>query len=196
MPASDFLVELSYDQAKQKFDEFLYAFMGNYTFKDSLQPHRNAPAETKFSSLLGNGNSDPVFGKVSIDLFYPGGYDLAFRLARTEAEGGVHQIIRTMFENMTEWSINNKVKKLVQRTWGNAFGTWSERVGGEYLDHKAVLHGEPEDRAKHVRAYKSSYSAFLPVEYLEENDPRSALNFDEVLRNHHKLVQRMRGLIN
>jgi len=195
MPQSDFLLGLPREEAKRKFDEFLFVFLGNSFFKDSLQPSRHTSTSSQFKKLLEPNDGSLDFGKTSIELFYPAGYDLAFKLAHTGAEGGIHQLIRTMFDNMTEWSVKNEVKRLVEQTWGNACGSWTEWVGRESIEHKTPLHGELEERAKHVRAYKEAYRAFLPGEYLEQSDLTAVFNFDEVLRNHNKLIQRMRGLI-
>lgn len=177
MPPSNFLVGLEYGEAKNALYDLATALDWSYYntyYQETCWLPKDADCIQKYRVIC-EFHRQNTPSSISIKNHY-GDIDLAFKLARNETEGGIHAIIKTMVTSIKRQHIESNINTLIEKVW-------------------KPLQGNFEERLNYVRAYKERYAAFLPAEYLEEDDMISQSSFLEVLLNHYKLARRMKNLV-
>lgn len=198
MPESNVLEGLNLEEAQDRFDKILYSFFITCHCKSSYRVLNTTSSEKKYKELTknyGKNSLDASSGQFMISRYYPADYKLALKLSRTGAEGGIHQVLNTLFDGLTSVWIQDSIDELVKITWGDISGEWLEHKDGTKIEHRAKLYGSQEKRMAYVESYKKHYAPFLPREYLEEELVMSWISFDKTLARHHILMKRMKKII-
>jgi len=197
MPQSNVFDDLTKEEAKNVFNEILYSFLATNYYKDEYKASEGASSETKHKQLTRDYDERAInWAKTMTSIHYPEGYDIALKLATTGAEGGIRQVINTLFDNLATNRVQSFIDDLIKKTWGQYEpGIWTEQKNRETIKHHAKLHGTRDEREAHVRSYKDAYAAFLPSEFIQTRDCLCVIPFHETLSRHHKLMQRAKGLI-
>lgn len=189
MPPSDFIKNMNSDEAHHQFSTVicaLYHAHSSMYYKKNPKLPASAGRKAQYDKLNENNMLSSVWKAAFrfLDVFY-GDSRLAFKLATEETEGGIHQILRTISENILRQRIDFHIGGLIEEKWGNSMNPSTAKPPFNSL----------EKRERHVQSYKDHYSAFLPAQYLEENMGVSMMMFKETLARHHILMQRAKGLL-
>jgi hypothetical protein len=104
----------------------------------------------------------------------PSGVIAAFEMARTGNEGGLSAVLRAVATRMAGQYAQNEIAARVNDYWNSLSRDEQFQAVSEYLE---------------------KYGRFLPGELTEHNAPRIRANFTKVLKEHPKLVQKIRRTV-
>jgi len=105
--------------------------------------------------------------------FGPSGEKIAFEMVRTGKDGGLYRVLKTVAELMGEEYTDREISARVFVYWGKLS-----------VDQKLAA----------AEAYLERYKHLLPSELTGGNGIRLKANFPEVLKEHPKLIRRMRQI--
>lgn len=105
--------------------------------------------------------------------FGPSGHKVAFEMVGTGKEGGLFRILRTIAEQMIENYAQNEI---------------SARIS-DYLASLTV-----DEQLAAADEYVSKYGHLLPAQFTDGNAARLKAHFPEILKEHPKIISRMRRI--
>lgn len=101
------------------------------------------------------------------------GEKAAFEMVRTGTQGGLYKVLKAVARQMTEEYAGNEISARISHFW-NALSTVEKiEVMEEYID---------------------KYGHLLPSELTEGSAARIKINFPKVLKEHPRLIKRMRNI--
>jgi hypothetical protein len=106
--------------------------------------------------------------------FGPDGWKNAFDMVRTGQAGGLYRILKLIADKMSENYAQNEISARINNFLNNL--TTDEKLAA-------------------ANEYVSKYGHLLPPEFTEANAARIKVNFQKVLKEHPKIIRRMRGVI-
>lgn len=108
--------------------------------------------------------------RIFMKVYDRNGLKCAFEMARTGNEGGLYAVLKRMAQQLAEKHADNEISARICRYWNSL--TMEEKISA------------PDE-------YMCKYGHLLPSELTEGSAGRIRANFQEVLRQHPRLMQRL-----
>jgi len=108
--------------------------------------------------------------QILMRVYGPNGEKTAFEIARTGNEGGLYAVVRKIALSMAERFIDNEINAKVNTYWNNLSVEEKLNASQEYLD---------------------KFGHLLPSELTEGSAARIRAGLPKVLREHHRLIERL-----
>jgi len=105
--------------------------------------------------------------------FGPSGSKVAFEMVRTGKDGGLYRILKTIANKMAETYAEHGISARVNDYWNSLTNDEKLAAADEYL---------------------GKYGHLLPAEFTEANAARLKVHFREALKEHPKMIRRMRRI--
>ena len=101
------------------------------------------------------------------------GFKTAFEMAMSGKDGGLYRILKAIAEEMTENYAQNEISARVNQYWSTL---------------------STDEQLAAADEYQSKYGHLLPSEFTAGNGARLKAHFPEILKEHPKMIQRMRRI--
>ena len=174
----------TFDQVSQRADQAVNSFVTEKATIQDWEEFKNFFAEfyrniEKAVLRLGPGAPDDkefYWGrcmKLLNEAFGPSGFKAAFEIVRTGKEGGLYRVLKAVSDLLVEQYAQNEISARISHYWNGL--TVEEQIAA-------------------TDEYLREYEHLLPSELTQGSAVRIKANFPKVLKEHPKMIRRMRRI--